>query len=110
MLRAQGVVEQQYKGAPKRVMVVLEDRAGGRKHITRITAMEAFAIDPDELAALLQRRFQSSASVARLPGKTEAGKEIALQGNVLGEVPAFLMQEYGINSSFIDCKSRSKTG
>lgn len=73
-------------------------------------AMEAFAIDPDELATLLQRRFQSSASVARLPGKTDTGKEIALQGNVLAEVPAFLMQEYGIESALIDCKSRSKTG
>ena len=72
--------------------------------------MEAFAIDSDELATLLQRRFQSSASVARLPGKTDIGKEIALQGNVLAEVPAFLTQEYGIESALIDCKSRSKTG
>lgn len=35
--------------------------------------MEAFGIDPGELAGALQRRFQSSASVARLPGKSETG-------------------------------------
>jgi translation initiation factor 1 (eIF-1/SUI1) len=37
------------------------------------TGMEAFSIDPDELAGALQRRFQSSASVTKLPGKTETG-------------------------------------
>lgn len=35
--------------------------------------MEAFGIDPDELATALQRRFQSSASVTKLPGKNETG-------------------------------------
>lgn len=37
------------------------------------TGMEAFSIDPEELAGALQRRFQSSASVTKLPGKTETG-------------------------------------
>ena len=60
-MRLQGDVEHTYKGAAKHIGVVLEDRAGGRKHITRITAMEAFAIDPDELATALQRRFQANA-------------------------------------------------
>lgn len=42
--------------------------------------METYAIDPDELATALQRQFQSSASVAKLPGKAaDIGKEIALQ-------------------------------
>ena len=37
----------------------------------------------DELGNLLQRKFKTSCSVARLPGKVETGKEIALQGNLL---------------------------
>ena len=42
--------------------------------------METYAIEPEELATALQRRFQSSASVAKLPGKAaDTGKEIALQ-------------------------------
>lgn len=32
---------------------------------------------------MLQRKFQTSASVTRLPGKADTGKEIALQGNLL---------------------------
>lgn len=34
-------------------------------------------------AVELQKKFQTSSSVQRLPGKTETGKEIALQGNLL---------------------------
>lgn len=127
------------KGEAQPMLVQLEDRAGGRKHITRIsgespdmsypqrltndialnvtiilattdlhsrllssscvhpirkgvcfaaptvlffvlTGMETYAIEPDELATALQRQFQSSASVAKLPGKAaDIGKEIALQ-------------------------------
>ena len=63
-------MEHTYKGAAKHIGVVLEDRAGGRKHITRITAMEAFAIDPGELATALQRRFQAN---ARCASACEAG-------------------------------------
>jgi len=37
----------------------------------------------DELGGVLQRKFQTSASVTRLPGKADTGKEIALQGNLL---------------------------
>lgn len=46
--------------------------------------METYALEPEELATALQRRFQSSASVAKLPGKAaDTGKEIALQVYVL---------------------------
>ena len=49
-------------------------------------------------------------SVAKLPGKTETGKEIALQGNVMHEVTKFLAEAYGIDAAFVDIKSRSKAG
>lgn len=96
------------KGSPKNVQVQLEDRAGGRKHITRLSGMEAFGIDPDELATALQRRFQSSASVTKLPGKTETGKEIALQGDQLQNAAQFLTDVYGLPHSYITSKNRSK--
>ena len=103
----------------KKVFVQLEDRQGGRKHLTRVTNVESFGFDPDALggeaclisgpampfntpallrqlacaamsatalmsaAVELQKKFQTSSSVQRLPGKTETGKEIALQGNLL---------------------------
>lgn len=59
----QGVVEVVKKGSVKKVVVGLEDRQGGRKHITRITHVESFAIDPSELGNLLQRKFQTSSSI-----------------------------------------------
>lgn len=60
---AQGVVEVVKKGSVKKVVLGLEDRQGGRKHITRITHVESFAIDPSELGNLLQRKFQTSSSI-----------------------------------------------
>ena len=40
----------------------------------------------EELGGLLQRKFKTSCSITKLPGKVETGKEIALQGNLL-QVP-----------------------
>jgi Translation initiation factor SUI1 len=57
------VVEVVKKGSIKKVVLALEDRQGGRKHITRITHVESFAIDPTELANVMQRKFQTSSSV-----------------------------------------------
>ena len=107
------------KGTVKNIFVQLEDRQGGRKHLTKVTHVESFGFDPDVLggeactisgpfmplytpdllrqlacaamlatvlmfaAVELQKKFQTSSSVQRLPGKTETGKEIALQGNLL---------------------------
>jgi hypothetical protein len=53
------------------------------------TGMEAFSIDPEELAGTLQRRFQSSASVTKLPGKTETGTNV---------VSAVWYEQYGLSS------------
>ncbi len=54
-------------------------------HITHLrparwfAGMEQFGIDAEELSSALQKRFQGGASVAKLPGKTETGKEVSLQ-------------------------------
>ena len=46
------------KGELRPIQVAMEDRQGGRKHLTRVWGLEAFALDPDELAGVLQRKFQ----------------------------------------------------
>lgn len=79
----QGVVEVVKKGSVKNIAVSMEDRMGGRKHLTHLSHVESFGLNPDELGAEMQRRFQTSCSVTKLPGKTETGKEIALQGNLI---------------------------
>ena len=52
--------------------------------------------------------MQTNASVQKLPGKTETAKEIALQGNLLHEIPRLLISELGISQSFVDVKSKGK--
>ena len=42
----QGVVEVVKKGAVKNIAVSMEDRQGGRKHITRLVHVESFALNP----------------------------------------------------------------
>ena len=75
-----------------------------------VAGVESFAIDPDELGGVLQRKFYTNSSVQRLPGKTETSKEIALQGDILHEVGQFLMTTFGIEQQFIELKSKSKGG
>lgn len=53
----QGDIEQQYKGAAKHVSVVLEDRAGGRKHITRITGKGIMPSICEEICEVSEFRF-----------------------------------------------------
>ena len=52
--------------------------------------------------------MQTSAAVQKLPGKTESGKEISLQGDLLKKIASFLTAEYGIDAKYIDASSRSK--
>ena len=79
----QGMVETQARGNVKNIAVSMEDRMGGRKHLTHLSHVESFGLDPDELATVLQRKWSTSCSISRLPGKTETGKMLDLQGNLL---------------------------
>ena len=64
----QGAKRTVQKGELKPIVVSMEDRQGGRKHITRIAFFEPFGLDPDELAAVLQRKFQVHASARAMHG------------------------------------------
>ena len=79
----QGVSETLARGNVKNIVISMEDRMGGRKHLTHLSHVEGFGLDPDELATVLQRKWSTSCSVTKLPGKTETGKMLDLQGNLL---------------------------
>jgi translation initiation factor 2D len=96
------------KGAVKNIHVQAEDRHAGRKHVTRVSGMEQFAIDPDELATRIQKTHNTSCSVQPLPGKNETGKEVAAQGMLLVEVCALLREAYGIPPSYIEAVDKTK--
>ncbi len=59
----QGVVEVVKKGSVKNIAVSMEDRQGGRKHITRLVHVESFALNPGA-GALLLCSFQLAATCA----------------------------------------------
>jgi len=90
------------KGAPKNIRVTAEDRHAGRKHVTRVTGLEYFAIDPDELGSRVQKGYNTSCSVAPLPGKNETQQEVAAQGHLLAEVVELLRKQYGIPEAYLE--------
>ena len=96
------------KNAIKNIRITAEDRHAGRKHVTRVVGVEAFAIDPEELSSRIQKGYNTSCSVAALPGKNETGKEVAAQGNLLQEVADMLRKAYGIPESYLEVISKLK--
>jgi len=96
------------KSAIKNIRVTAEDRHAGRKHVTRIVGVEAFAIEPEELSSRIQKGFNTSCSVAVLPGKNETAKEVAAQGNLLMEVADVLRKTYGIPERYLEVVSKLK--
>lgn len=73
-----------------------------------MTGLEYFGIDPEEFSTTLQKKYNTSASVGDLPGKNETGKEVAVQGNLLEEIIAFLEKAYGITQAYIDSTNKTK--
>lgn len=96
------------KGVVKNIRVQAEDRHAGRKHVTRVTGMEQFAIEPDELATRIQKTHNTSCSVQPLPGKNETGKEVAALGMLLNEVCVLLREAYGIPETYLEIVDKTK--
>ena len=47
---------------------------GGRKHATKISHVESFALSPDELAGELQRKFQVEPTSSKMTAFMRCGK------------------------------------
>ena len=97
------------KGGVKNMHLQVEERQAGRKFITKVAGMEYFGIDPEELSASAQKKYNTSASVQDLPGKSETGKEVQIQGNLLAEMLAYLESKYGITAAYVDVVSKLKS-
>lgn len=91
-----------------RPIKVRVDRRGGRKHVTSVSGLEDFAVDPDAFASAAQKSFSAATSTARLPGNNETGVEISIQGNVLRELVRALRAEWGIPGKYIETEDKSK--
>ena len=105
-LPAGGTATATRRGPLTKLRVTVEDRHAGRKHLTRIVGAEGYALDPGALANALQKALKTSASVARLPGKDATDKEVALQGDLLKEVVAWLEKEAGIGGMHVEAVNK----
>lgn len=105
------------KGTPKPIHIKIENRQGGRKHLTHVTGVETFAIPPEELAQQLKVKCAASTTLRQLPakgsgmvsvGSTLTGKDIVIQGSVTDEVISVLTEQWFIPKRFIEAEKASK--
>uniref|UniRef100_A0A7S4P9H0 SUI1 domain-containing protein n=1 Tax=Paramoeba aestuarina TaxID=180227 RepID=A0A7S4P9H0_9EUKA len=96
------------KGPVKPVVITLEQRQGGRKHITRITGLESFAVPAKELADELRSQCAASTSVKKIEGKV-GGEEVMVQGLAVRQAGDHLVKKYEVPRKYIQNVDKSKT-
>ena len=90
-------------------MRVESDRRGGDRRITRVTGMEAYLIDPEELARTLGSKLATACATGELEGIKNVGKrEVAAQGNAVDKVARILAEWYDVPSQFVDTADKLK--
>ncbi|KAJ3055278.1 hypothetical protein HK097_011009 [Rhizophlyctis rosea] len=97
------------KGRMKPIQILIEQRQG-RKTVTKMTNMEQFGVDVEELSSQLKVRCASSTTVTPLPTKanTPTLHEILVQGSKVKEVFELLAGSYGIPFSGTGPNATSK--
>jgi len=96
------------KGALQPVRVE-SDRRGGDRRITRVTGMEAYLIDPEELARTLGSKLATACATGELEGIKNVGKrEVVAQGNAVEKVARILAEWYGVPSRFVETADKLK--
>ncbi|KAJ3293401.1 Eukaryotic translation initiation factor 2D [Borealophlyctis nickersoniae] len=83
------------KGQLNPIHVTVDKPRNGTKVVTKITGVEAYGIDPKDLAARLKVPCASSTSVSPLPGKSNT-QEVMVQGPKHKEVFTCLETAYGV--------------
>ncbi len=85
-------------------ITICSERRQGNKRVTRIAGVDAFLIDPEDVAQACQKRFACSSTVVELPGKG-AGHEVVIQGNVIEEVADWVIKTYGVPKKYFQVKN-----
>ena len=101
-----------HRGRAEPVRIIVEDRQGGRKHVTRIQRVSAYGIDDQAFATEAQRKFAAAATVAEIPGSAKKGgtaaTEVVIQGAFGEEMHEFLCREYGVPRQWCDVSDKRK--
>jgi translation initiation factor 2D len=100
------------RGRVKPIQVIVEDRQGGRKHITRIQRINAYGIEDQQFATDVQRRFAAAATVSEVAGSAKKGgvpdTEVTLQGSFGDEVVELLTSIYMIPKRLCEIVDKRK--
>ena len=79
------------------------------RRITRVTGMEAYLIDPEELARTLGSKLATACATGELEGIKNVGKrEVVAQGNAVDKVARILAEWYDVPSRFVDTADKLK--
>ncbi|PFH32338.1 translation initiation factor sui1 protein [Besnoitia besnoiti] len=89
-----------HKGPWQPVKITVDDRFGGRKHITSIVGVHAFLLDPKTVAEYLQRKLASAASTYAPPGQKEQNG-IIVQGNMATAVADALVSHFKLQRKYL---------
>ncbi|XP_028404772.1 eukaryotic translation initiation factor 2D-like [Dendronephthya gigantea] len=89
------------KGKLELIEIKLEQRMGNKK-VTLVHNLEYYGIDPGEFSHKLQLKAASSTSVSQLPGKTNPGQQVLIQGNQMLHVARTLQDDYEIAAKYIN--------
>jgi len=92
------------KGEVPKVKVTLEDRQGGRKHVTKCHGIELYGVDPRVLASKCQVAFACTVSTHAMPGKNNTAVEVRIQGDVSGKLEELLVKEFHVPRHRIDSR------
>jgi len=94
-----------YKFGPiPRIRISTENRSGGRKHVTHISGLETFGIDPKEFANMCRKKFACATSAQALEGKQRKGlMEVKIAGQMDDQTRDLLCDKstYHIPAKFI---------
>ncbi|CAI7925277.1 unnamed protein product [Closterium sp. NIES-54] len=93
--RAGRIVER--KGELEPVEIFVRGRQGSRR-VTRVTGVEAYLVEAEPLAAELQKKFASGASVAPVPdGFTCNGRQVGSPATGARDIPTLEAELHGAN-------------
>lgn len=87
------------KGAVPDVRIS-EDRTHGH-NVTRVSGLETFGYDMEELKDKFKKLFMCTTSVAAMPGKNNKNREVVIQGHQFDGVMDFLVNKYGIPKKYV---------
>eukprot|EP00920_Eleutheroschizon_duboscqi_P042762 GHVT01101973.1.p1 GENE.GHVT01101973.1~~GHVT01101973.1.p1 ORF type:complete len:613 (+),score=96.10 GHVT01101973.1:1196-3034(+) len=93
------------RGTVEPVQISVENRFGGRKHVTQITGLSTFHIDSGAVAEYLQKKLACSCSTYLLPGAAQE-PAVMIQGNAAPQTAEALTSHFHLPARYINAQGK----